>query len=53
VIATVPVGAKLTTVVIGAVQRSGGSSAAISPQEVKPTIIPTRKTVYWKSSGED
>jgi type IV pilus assembly protein PilY1 len=51
--AAVPVGAKLTTVVIGAVQRSGGSSAAISPQEVKPTIIPTRKTVYWKSSGED
>jgi type IV pilus assembly protein PilY1 len=53
VLATVPVGGKLTTVVIGAAQRSGGASAPISPQEVKPTIVPTRKTIYWKSSGEN
>jgi hypothetical protein len=28
-------------------------SAAVSPQEVRPRIIPKRKQIYWKSSGEN
>jgi type IV pilus assembly protein PilY1 len=53
VLATVLVDGRMETVVIGASQLSGGVSAAIAPQEVRPTIIPKRKMVYWKSSGEN
>lgn len=51
VIGVVPVNGQLRSVVIGAVQRDGTASSAISPQEVKPIIRPKRKTIYWRSSG--
>ncbi|MDB6043187.1 MAG: hypothetical protein JWM63_1738 [Gammaproteobacteria bacterium] len=53
VLATVPVDGRVETIVIGAAQLAGGASAAIAPQEVRPTIVPTRKEIYWKSSGEN
>jgi type IV pilus assembly protein PilY1 len=53
VLATVSVDGRVETIVIGAAQLSGGPSAAIAPQQVRPTIIPTRKEIYWKSSGEN
>ncbi|GAB7546171.1 pilus assembly protein [Cupriavidus sp. 8B] len=52
-IGTVPINGVATTVVIGAAQRSGAASTPISPQKVGPAIIPKRKTIYWKSSGEN
>lgn len=53
VIGTVPINGKLTTVVIGASQRSGGASSAVSPQKAKPTITPTRKRVYNYMKGDN
>ena len=44
---------QLRSVVIGAVQRTGGASTTISPQEIKPVIKSKRKTIYWRSSGID
>ncbi|MBC7513457.1 MAG: hypothetical protein H7234_03360 [Herminiimonas sp.] len=44
---------QLRTVVIGAVQRAGGASTTISPQEIKPLIRSKRKTIYWRSTGID
>jgi type IV pilus assembly protein PilY1 len=41
------------TVTIGTAQLSGGVSSPISPQQIKPGIVPTRKKLYWKSSGEN
>ena len=52
-LATVRVGDKDETVAIGAAQRSGGASAGIAPQEVKPPISSKRKTIYWKSNTAD
>lgn len=53
VMANVVVGGVAMTVTIGTAQLSGGASSPISPQQVKPNILPTRKKVYWKSSGEN
>lgn len=53
VISTVMVGTAPVTVVIGAVQRTGGASSPIGAQQVKPIITMNRKSIYWKSSGED
>jgi type IV pilus assembly protein PilY1 len=53
VIATVPVAGQTIQAVIGAGQLSGGTSCGICPQQVKPAIIPTRKTIFWKSSGDN
>jgi len=53
VLATVNVDGQVQTVTIGAAQLSGGVSSAINAQQVRPTIIPTRKELYWKSSGSD
>jgi type IV pilus assembly protein PilY1 len=53
VLANVVVGGQAMTVTLGTVQLSGGASSPISPQQVKPTIVPTRKKVFWKSSGEN
>lgn len=53
VLGTVPINGVPTTVVIGAANRSGGVSTPISPQQVNPVITMKRKTIYWKSSGED
>lgn len=53
VIGTVPVNGKPTTVVIGAVQKSGSASSPISPQQVKPTISGKRKIIYWKTNADN
>ena len=31
----------------------GVNSSPIAPQQVMPNIVPTRKKIYWKSSGEN
>ena len=36
-----------------AAQVSGGTSCGICPQQVKPAIVPTRRTIFWKGSGEN
>lgn len=53
VLGIVPINGKPTSVVIGAIQRNGGASSPISPQRIDPAISPNRKTVYWKSNGEN
>jgi type IV pilus assembly protein PilY1 len=59
VLATVPVGnatggnTQMETIVIGAAQLSGATSTTVSGQQLKPAIIPKRKALYWKSSGEN
>ncbi|GCB06647.1 hypothetical protein PSUB009319_42780 [Ralstonia sp. SET104] len=53
VTATVPVDGKATPIIIGAALRAGGASGNFPAQKVGPTIIPKRKTIYWKSSGEN
>ena len=52
-IATVPIDSSVMQVIIGAAQLSGGASTAISPQQIGPSIVPSRKLIYWKSSGTD
>lgn len=52
-LASVSVDGKDETVAIGAAQRSGGASAGIAPQQVKPPISSKRKTIYWKSNTAD
>jgi type IV pilus assembly protein PilY1 len=51
VFATVPVNGKPVSVVIGAIQKSGGASSSIASQVIKPAIASNRKSVYWKSNG--
>lgn len=53
VIASVPVNGQVVQTVIGAAQLSGGTSCGICPQQVKPSIVPARKTIFWKGSGEN
>jgi type IV pilus assembly protein PilY1 len=53
VLGTIPIGGVPTTVVIGAIQRTGGGSSAIAPQRVIPPIRPTRKRIYWFTPGSD
>lgn len=53
VIGTVPVGGKVTTVVLGAAQKGGGANTPISPQKTKPTISSTRTRVYLYSTGDN
>jgi len=53
VIAQVPVNGQVVTAVIGAAQLSGGTSCGICAQQVSPAIVPERKTIFWKSSGEN
>ncbi|HEU4845673.1 MAG TPA: PilC/PilY family type IV pilus protein [Burkholderiaceae bacterium] len=48
----VPVNGRPVSVVIGAVQRDGSASAAISPQKVRPAIVSKRKRVYSTVSGQ-
>jgi type IV pilus assembly protein PilY1 len=52
-LASVQVGDRVETVVIGAAQRSGGASSGIAPQRVTPTIASKRKTIYWKSNTSE
>ncbi|MFD2367786.1 pilus assembly protein [Pseudoduganella sp. GCM10020061] len=42
----VPVAGRAVSVVIGAVQKSGGASVAISPQKIRPAINSKRKRSY-------
>jgi type IV pilus assembly protein PilY1 len=53
VMANVIISGQPMTVVIGTAQLSGSVSSPIAPQQVKPSIMPTRKKIYWKSSGEN
>lgn len=55
VFGTVPIGehSTPTTVLIGAIQRSGEASSPIAPQLLRPTIQPIRKLRYWKNSGDN
>lgn len=53
VLGIVPINGVPRSVVIGAAQRGGGASTAISPQPVPPAIDMRRKTIYWKSSGQN
>jgi len=53
VLGVVPIDGVATTVLIGAARKDGTSSSAISPQMVNPGVSSRRKTVYWKSSGEN
>lgn len=53
VLGIVPVKGIPRSVIIGAAQRGAGSSSAISPQQIDPAILKNRKTIYWKSSGEN
>jgi type IV pilus assembly protein PilY1 len=52
VLGNVPINGVPTTVVIGAAQRSGAGSAAISPQQLKPAITSKRKRVYRYTSTD-
>lgn len=52
-LASVVIGKKVETVVIGATQRSGGSSSGIAPQQLKPAISSKRRTIYWRANGTD
>jgi len=49
---TVNVNGNVETVVIGAVQRSGIPSTAISGQNVQPPISTHRKRVYWRTNSD-
>jgi type IV pilus assembly protein PilY1 len=51
VVATVPVGGRLMTVVIGAY--SPGCNSPLCPGNPQPAIAPTRKPIFWKGSGEN
>jgi len=53
IFAVVPIDGVPTTVVIGAVQKEGGASSSIAPQEVVPNTNLKRSTIYWKSSGNN
>jgi len=53
VFSIVPVGGAATLVVIGAAQRTGGASSSIGAQKLNLPITGKRKTIYWKSSGEN
>jgi type IV pilus assembly protein PilY1 len=53
VMANVIVGGTSMTVTFGTAQQGGGVSSPQAPNQVKPVIVPTRKKLYWKSSGEN
>jgi len=53
VLSTVLINGVATPVLIGAADKRGGASSAISPQKIVPSITSKRNTVYWKSSGVD
>jgi type IV pilus assembly protein PilY1 len=55
VFGTVPIGedSTPTTVLIGAIQRSGEASSPIAPQLLRPTVQSIRRLRYWKYSGDN
>jgi len=52
VMASVPINGKQTTVILGAVRKTGTVSTPIAPQQVKPPISSKRKIIYSKTSGD-
>ena len=53
-IATVLVGDRVETIVIGAVPKDGGAASAISPTLRNPFLNTNRRPVYWyKTSGDN
>ncbi len=53
VIANVPVNGEIVSMVIGAAQLSSGASCGICAQQINPAIVPTRKSIFWKSSEQN
>ncbi len=53
VVGNVNVNGSVETVVIGAAQKNGGASTAISGQNIKPPISTRRKRVYWRINGDN
>jgi type IV pilus assembly protein PilY1 len=53
VMGVVSINGKPITVIIGAAQREGTASSPIASQQIRPAVNGRRKTVYWKSSGEN
>jgi hypothetical protein len=53
VLATVLVNGQTKTVLLGAIQKNGGASSAISAQSVIPPLSFKRKMMYWFTSGSD
>ena len=49
-LASVVIDGTIQTIVLGAIQRTGGASSSISPQAVKPPIKAKRRTIYWRSN---
>lgn len=52
VVGTVPIDGTPTSVIIGAIQKTGGPSVTIDAQKTKPTNLPARKKVYFQIKGE-
>jgi Tfp pilus tip-associated adhesin PilY1 len=53
VVGTIGMGTTQRTVVIGAIQKSGGGSSPIGSQWLQPPITRNRKGVYWYTPGSD
>jgi type IV pilus assembly protein PilY1 len=53
VLATVLVNGQTKTVLIGAIQKNGGTSSVIGAQTVIPPLNFKRKMMYWFTSGSD
>ncbi|MCU6433496.1 hypothetical protein LPB67_06835 [Undibacterium sp. Jales W-56] len=53
VLATVPINGKPTTIIIGAANRSGAACGSLCVQTPPFPSSPKRKTIYWKSSGQN
>lgn len=53
VLGSVVINGKPTSVIIGAAQKDGTSSTTTGGEEVKPAISMKRKSIYWKSSGQN
>lgn len=53
VLGSVVINGKPVSVIIGATQKDGTTSTTTGGEEVKPAISMKRKTIYWKSSGEN
>src|SRR3546814_602076 len=48
VITTVPIDGKLRTIIIGAVQKDGGTSSIVGAQRIKPIIDSQRRPIFWR-----
>jgi type IV pilus assembly protein PilY1 len=53
VLSKVNVGGNMETVLIGAVQKGGGSSSVVGAQKVIPPLNFARKMIYWFTQGND